>query len=311
MRYGVGLTAAQIDDFIKDRLVPKGKRIGNDGKKPVYDYDFRAYRRALQIARLRTLGIIGRDAIRLQLFLRGYSLSVDDVRNAVLNEYRRAVKSFRLRSIYFENWKGIPNGRKESAVAELGVLDHRLDKAGLRLPNHIYIENMRAAKQKGLEDCPMPQPLFAVHGIEALPKQIEVAIQSVMKYPSDLFSGLFNLADNDADSLDPGCIEGTIQTADDTDYIQAREFYKLMVGKLGQSIFEAQMSHVSEARIEAGELIRASIKDVPEFACAMFVFSLWLVKWGAFIDFKQTDLLTAHADPYSQELLDTRSASTC
>jgi hypothetical protein len=94
-RYGVGFRGSLFDDLVDDGLIPEGRRVGNDNKRPLYDFHRDSYRRALQIIRLRKQGIVGRDAIRVQLFIRGYSLPVwDDLLPYLPSFIRRVCSSF-------------------------------------------------------------------------------------------------------------------------------------------------------------------------------------------------------------------------
>ena len=297
-RYGVDLTAAQINGLINDGLIPEAVRKGHDGQKPIYDYDFRAYRRALQIARLRKLGINGRDAIRLQLFLRGYGLQVWDVREAVLREYRHFAKSeaMRIRSSYIGNWKDVPSGRKASLMREMGEHDLRLIAVGWKLPDDVYIECVRAAKQKSLEDSRESLSSFGSCDKEATLEQMQAMITQIMQDPSDSFAGLLNFADSEADSKYPGSIEGLIQTADDATYLQARALYRLMTDRSGRLIFEMLTQNATaEDQAKAIDKIVASVKDLPELVCFIFVVTLRLVDRWPLKDINAADLCTSAA----------------
>src|SRR5690348_572224 len=60
-RYGVTLNAGWLTDLIKDGYIDGAIRYSNEGRRPIYRYDYRSYRTALQIARLRHYGIIERN----------------------------------------------------------------------------------------------------------------------------------------------------------------------------------------------------------------------------------------------------------
>ena len=86
-RYHQEFSAALLNDLMKADLVPKARRLSNNGRRPVYAFDAPAYRRALQITRIRAAGIVGHDALRIMLFLKGYSEPAWRVREAILAEY--------------------------------------------------------------------------------------------------------------------------------------------------------------------------------------------------------------------------------
>ena len=132
-RYGQDFRGSLFDDLLDDELIPGGRRNENVGKHPVYEFDCASYRRALQIVRLRSKGIVGRDAIRVQLFLRKYSHPVLDVRDALRKEYVAAAKSLsnQVRSGYAGNWKSVAPKHKESLAHQMGTLDPRFEAAGI------------------------------------------------------------------------------------------------------------------------------------------------------------------------------------
>ena len=155
-RYGQDFPESLFDDLVEDGLIPEAVRKENVGKRPVYEFRCGSYRRALQIARLRSKGIIGRDAIRLQLFLRGYSQPVWDVREALCKEYIVGAKSLsnRIRSGYVDNWKSVPPKHKASLIRQTGTLDQRFEAAGLKVSDDQIVEIVRAAKQKPIGPIP-------------------------------------------------------------------------------------------------------------------------------------------------------------
>ena len=59
---------------------PEGDRGGNVGKRPVYRYSCRHYRRVLQVLRIYARGIKGRDEILIMLFLNGHGVKPFEVR---------------------------------------------------------------------------------------------------------------------------------------------------------------------------------------------------------------------------------------
>ena len=144
--HGLVFDAASLNDLIKDGLMPAATRIGHIGRKPHYGYDWKAYRRGLQLVRLRARGVVGRDAIKVQLFVCGYSLPAYDLREALWNEYRNHTVSLlsKTRSRYIQNTRVIPPKHRAALIRVMGDLDSDLDGAGLRLDPDIYIEAFRS-----------------------------------------------------------------------------------------------------------------------------------------------------------------------
>lgn len=124
-RYGQEIGMSWLNDFIKDGLIPAAT-----GRSPNYKYDCRAYRRALQLVRLRRAGIVERSALKVQLFLRGYSLPVWDVREALRSQYVKYSRSLlaQIRSTY-------AGKHKISLIRQFGSLDERLGNSGLGFPS--------------------------------------------------------------------------------------------------------------------------------------------------------------------------------
>lgn len=101
------------------------------------------------LSRDRRAGVVGRDALRIQLFVRGYSHPAWDVAHALAGEYVKFGKSItnQVRSGFADNQKSIGQKHKASFVQQLGTLDSRFDQAELRLPDDMYIAGLRTAKQ--------------------------------------------------------------------------------------------------------------------------------------------------------------------
>ena len=60
-----------LDEWIDEGLVAKGDRLKNAGKRPVFRYGCRHYRRVLQVLRLYARGIKQIDEILIMLFING------------------------------------------------------------------------------------------------------------------------------------------------------------------------------------------------------------------------------------------------
>lgn len=147
-RYRQGFDESLLNDLIKRGLMPAATLIGRDGRRPIYGYDWKAYRRGLQIARLRSRGVVGYDAVKLQLFRCGYSLPAYDARSALWPEYkaRAATLMAPIRSRYIDGERTIDGRHRASLLASMGELDPDLDAAGFRLPDDTYIQGLRLAK---------------------------------------------------------------------------------------------------------------------------------------------------------------------
>jgi hypothetical protein len=153
-RYGMGVDQYWLNDLIKDGLITKAQRAGNVGRTPVFLHDARDYRRALQIARLRMRGTVGRDAIRINLFLNHYSLPSYDVREALYKEWRRQRRALMapVRSGYLDKSTSIPSKHRASFLAQIGPPDDVITNAGLILEPDQVIDGIRAAWRPRIED---------------------------------------------------------------------------------------------------------------------------------------------------------------
>ena len=144
-RYGGAITEVWLNDLVKDGLLDELDRGPNKGRSPQYFASKNHYRRALQLKRLYHLGIRSRDALRLQLFVRGYGVRPEMIGDALRNEIvKLATKlSPKLRSAYFNNYRDIPPAHMRSAARQTGVLDQRLEAFGLRQPPDFYVKTIR------------------------------------------------------------------------------------------------------------------------------------------------------------------------
>jgi hypothetical protein len=144
-RYSEPFSESLFDDLQKDDLIPTLDRSENVGLSPTFFATWRHYRRALQLQRLRSVEIKGRDALRVQLFVRGYGLEVWEVRESVRKEFLRGLRELRpqLRSGYFSNSREPGPGHLASAERQLGAIDPRFDSAGLKQPTEFYLDKVR------------------------------------------------------------------------------------------------------------------------------------------------------------------------
>jgi hypothetical protein len=175
-RYGRPFPESLFDDLQKDGLIPALDRSRNDGLSPTFFATWRHYRRALQLQRLRSVGIKGRDALRVQLFVRHYGLKVSEVRGAVRDEFLRGLRELRpqLRSQYFHQGREPGPSHLAAVERQLGSIDPRFEAAGLKQPPQVYLDQARLGfgllsrslsapleglLLAGLDDHPLPKPV--------------------------------------------------------------------------------------------------------------------------------------------------------
>lgn len=270
-RYGQVFREPLLNDLLKDGLIPAPDRVENSGKAPNYKYSCQAYRRAMQTVRLRKDGIVGRDAQRVILFLRGYSQPVWDVKEALRNEYVKAGKAIlsQIRSSYADNTRNIPPKHKDSLLQSMGELDDRLKKSQIIVSADAYIDGMRNAKQRPLE---LSVPLYGPRVFELL---------SEGKLSSDMLnivSGMlmFDSAESD-DSETIDYVDKLILNSSDKLFYEARAFYQSFETFLvaaGPAFFPNATNADRECAINATTL---SIKNVPSWFCLIFVLGLKIV----------------------------------
>jgi hypothetical protein len=179
-RYNEPFPESLFDDLQKDDLIPALERSENEGLSPKYFATWRHYRRALQLQRLRAVGIKGRDALRVQLFVRGYGLKVSEVRDAIRNELMRGLRELRpqLRSQYFHKAREPGPSHLAAVERQLGAIDPRFEAAGLKLPTKFYLDKVRfgfgAVSRSGLAEM---EGLFLT-GLDdrPLPKRVNDAL---------------------------------------------------------------------------------------------------------------------------------------
>ncbi len=273
-RYGLELTEAWIDDLIKDRLIPEAIRKGNDGLIPIYSYDCLSYRTALQIARLRRDGFIGRNSIRLQLFVKGYSVQFLSVKRALFREYIHYGKSIlsQIRSGYIDNRRSIPDRHKQSLARSLGPIDKRFAIANLKLDSDVYIEMLRKAKQMPIDPRNSP----------TLTDRLKLSISQELTFSSmamlfpDLMTGLLMLdpgAEDGSPELDH--LEPMIRRSDKQKYEQAREFYRsIMSSSFVRTADFLDTDSEERARRDAFQVVSKAVKNDPRWASLVLVLGL-------------------------------------
>jgi hypothetical protein len=181
-RYDEPFPESLLDDLQKDDLIPELERSGNEGLSPKYFATCRHYRRALQVQRLRSVGIKGRDALRVQLFVRGYGLKVFEVRDAVRRELLRGLSELRppLRSQYFHSERDPGPAHLAAVERQLGSIDPRFESAGFKQPTQFVLKQIRlgfGALSRSLL-APLEGLLLAGLDDHPLPKLIEEALNA-------------------------------------------------------------------------------------------------------------------------------------
>jgi hypothetical protein len=181
-RYDEPFPESLLADLHKDDLIPELERSGNEGLSPKYFATWRHYRRALQLQRLRSVGIKGRDALRVQLFVRGYGLKVFEVRDAVRRELLRGLSELRppLRSQYFHSQRDPGPAHLAAVERQLGSIDPRLESAGFKQPTQFMLKQIRlgfGVLSRSLL-APLEGLLLAGLNDHPLPKLIEEALNA-------------------------------------------------------------------------------------------------------------------------------------
>ena len=145
---GFELRNSLLNAWIDEGLVDEGDRGGNVGKRPVYRYSCRHYRRVLLVLKLYSRGIRSCDQILIMLFLNGHGVKPFEVREPIAREFGRARAKLiaMARSPRFDQDGVVPPKHKESLVRSLGTGDERFVKAGVILPPDQMIAAVRAAR---------------------------------------------------------------------------------------------------------------------------------------------------------------------
>ena len=269
-RFGQDFPGSLFDDLVEDGLIPKGERQKNLGIHPVYDFACPSYRRARQIARLRSKGIVGRDAIRVQLFLRGYSQPVWDVREALRKEYVSFVKAIskKIRSSHANGWGEIGPSHKASFVGQAGELDRRFEAAGLKLAADQIIEFIRYARQQ-----PVKQVSESFTGALEESLRRKPAFQQLAAHLVGLFSGLLMFEpDLKVSDIEVSELSKLISSVEDEAFIRARRLYGVIVHSRFRGFWQVLRTDTQvEERRPASEAALSAIRDEPGFAAATLV----------------------------------------
>ncbi len=124
-RYGVKVSRRKVSDWIDEELMPGPNRIGRQ-----WIWNPHQYRRALQICRLKNLGCSTHAGVRIQLWLLGYEMPIDLIRESLQREscrQKRAVFSG-VNSTYD------PRGNKKRSPKKIDIVTRGLGERDKRLP---------------------------------------------------------------------------------------------------------------------------------------------------------------------------------
>ena len=146
----VSFRISLLNEWIDKGLVDEGDRIKNAGKRPVFRYGCRHYRRVLQVLRLYARGIKRTDEILIMLFINGHGVKPNEVREPLAREFARASAKINAQA----RSDPLRPGRPHTAEAqgephpEPGQADERFLAANAVLPGAQMIEVMRAARNQ-------------------------------------------------------------------------------------------------------------------------------------------------------------------
>lgn len=273
VRYSENFTASQLEDLVEEGLVDEALRFDNDGQKPIYQYDFTSYRRALQITRFRQLGIVNRNDIRLMLFVRGYGFPARKVGEVLLRSHIANSRKLtaQVRSGYVDNTRAIPEKHRASLLAQMGPLDEALDAGGLRFHPDTIIDLLRVAKQGAIGEVAPPEVNRSFFRKIFDPKS------SLVTFGRKVFSGLLNIGDGDdiGTFSKANMVSGVILNASDADMRNARSFHRLQVSLwLRLSRRSAWLGLPGLNASAALRKVAISIRDHPKWAALILVIGL-------------------------------------
>ena len=132
------ITERMIEDWITERLLegpqPKGNR---RGLPPTWVYSEEAVQRAVRIVELRAKGVRRASALRVNLWIDGFSLPFDDMRRALRSEFKRGLaglwrrKPWRFDARYRQKFS---DGELEAEGKKIDQVDPDLAAAGFVPP---------------------------------------------------------------------------------------------------------------------------------------------------------------------------------
>ena len=277
-RYGQTVDAGWLADLIDAGLISKAKRSGNDGKKPVYVHDAADYRRALQIVRLRARCVVGRDAVRLILYINQYGMSACCARSALLQEWPKHGKAMlaQVRSGYVDNRRLVPPKHKESLARQFGPLDDRIAGTGFKLDLDMQDSLARDAVQSPMPSGPVDAPtqlleLFASGrlAVRALGETVAPLLRGLLMFDPD--------ATSDDDSAD--YFEGLVTAATPDELDNAAKLAALSQRRLRARMF-AKLGIITDdqASITLDNAIHYSVQRSAAWASILLLAALIMVR---------------------------------
>jgi hypothetical protein len=266
------ITAVWLNDLLKDGLIPRAERLGNDGRRPIYLYDFRAYRRARQIIRFRQFGVLDRDSLTVLLFINGYGVPPHLVREALAREWARWATNIvgQVRSGYMSNWRDIPPKHKSALVRELGPLDPHLRAIGAPHAPDFAIEMFRSAIQSPLADEFLPR---LVSGLQKLSKSLSIK-RRVADLLISAFAGLLMVNPTSDGKMADG-VQKLVVNAGDADLDFARRTameLSIAIPSRWTTLFPVA-AEVNETQV-ADRVVQRTIRNQPAFATLLLIIGL-------------------------------------
>ena len=263
---GFELRDSLLNAWIDEGLVDEGDRGGNVGKRPVYRYSCRHYRRVLLVLKLYSRGIRSCDQILIMLFLNGHGVKPFEAREPIAREFGRARTKLiaMARSPRFDQDGVVPPKHKESLVRSLGPGDERFVKAGVILPPDQMIAAVRAARSpdpdsklrtilsSGAEDWRLEILKPALGGILSKDPEIPAEIDQIIANATDadlsLVSSILNLcraflSSLESKNLSPeiaGLLDGLLASFSQPEFIAAH--------------FALQLTFLKRFPVDKGEL---------------------------------------------------------
>jgi hypothetical protein len=255
-RVGVEFGETRLNEWIKQGLVEEGARRGNIGTRPVFRFGARHYRRVLQIILLYGRGIKDKNAVLVQLFLKGYGVRVFEVREPLRLELRRHRKRLNalVRSTRLDRSGDIPPKHMQSLVRSLGPADRRLADAEVVPAPTELVSLVRIARSPDPQTSSRAPPVG----------------NSILSAVVPLLAGM--LAD---DPEFPSPFEEIIMTASDEDYLEARGLF--IVFKSNRSLSAVLLDAIQTVSYDACDGAVDAIQIAlaqPEFSCTNFLTAL-------------------------------------
>ena len=137
------ITERMVEDWITERLLggpqPKGNR---RGLPPTWEYSEEADQRAVRIVELRAKGIRRASALRVNLWIDGFTVPFDDMRRALRSEFKRALaglwrrKPWRFDARYR---RAFSKKELEAEAAKIDPVDTDLAAAGFAPPMELLL----------------------------------------------------------------------------------------------------------------------------------------------------------------------------